>query len=215
VIARAYTGDVDYRKPLDLAKALGGAKSRAMRALVSVRQLLTDTFAADERVTVLGRTSLDSNAGEDSEEVEAEHCQPVGLVARPESGATVAVVVANVGADGTNPYLIGAIDSTRQLVIDARQVGAALDVTIVYNSTDVVELRDGKIRAGSLGGTTQPVPTQADFNALVSWCSAHRHDQAGAAPGPTSIPTNTPPLAPVGAPDPAPAGVFSQRFEVE
>lgn len=162
---------MSHRTPRTLFEQLGGTGARRTRGLLSARQMLTDTFESVERVRVMGRASSDPEAevdGEFDEEL-AENCQPIGLVARPDENATIAVVVGNVGGDGTNPYILGSVDGTRALIIDAR--GIATDVTILYNSTDVLELRDGKIRAGALGGTTEPVPTLTDIqslNALVT-----------------------------------------------
>lgn len=155
-----------YRAPRSLNERLAGTSARMVRGLLSARQVLVDTFEAVERVRVRGRASSDPEAEEDGEfdEELAENCQPIGLVARPAEGATIAAVVGNIGGDGTNPYILGTVDGTRALVIDAR--GIAADVTILYNSTDVLEIRDGKIRAGSLGGTTAPVAMLTDVQSL-------------------------------------------------
>lgn len=187
--------------------------------MATLRQVVTDTYQSAERVLVRGRTTTDHSAQEDGQfdEVVAETCHPIGVIARPASNATVAAVVLNAGADSTNPYMIGAQDSTRKLVIDAR--GIASDVTILYNTTDVVEIRDGKIRAGSLGGATDRLPTWADFNALRDFVrdqfdsvSGHVH-VTPAGPTTTITTSGTPATAVAPADAPAPAG--TQRFEAE
>lgn len=199
-----------YRTPRTSAAGMAGTGARMLRGLLSVRALVADAYEAAERVLVRGRSSADPNAAADGQfdESAAETCQPVGVVARAASNAEVAAVVANVGGDGTNPYVLGTVDGTRALIIDARGIQA--DVTIVYNSTDVIELREGKIRLGSVGGTTAPLPTMDDFQALRSWVLAQFEETTGHVHATPAGLTTT--VTAVGL---APAVVGTQRVEVE
>jgi hypothetical protein len=193
-----------------------------LRSLISARDMVLDRIGPVERVVVRGRQSRDPTARADGEfeEMPAEQCQPIGLVARPASNATVEAIVAHVGASGTNPYTIAAIDHTRSTILDARGIGADdRGLVILYNDTDVVEIRDGKIRAGSLEGGTERLPTWADFQALRSFVRAqfdsiHGHVHVTPSGPTTTIQTADDPaslLTPADAPTP----VGTQRFEAE
>lgn len=206
-----------HRTPRTTAAAMAGTGARMLRGLLSARQMVNDTFDAVEKVFVRGRASSDPDADEDGEfdgDV-MENCQPIGLVARPAENATVAVVVGNVGGDGTNPYILGTVDGTRALIIDARGIKTdELDFAILYTSDCVVELRGGKIRIGSVGGSTQELATKADYDALKGYLDGHFHLHSDTGvPLFTSTPVKGTPATPV--PDPAPAGVFTTKLEAE
>jgi hypothetical protein len=204
---------------------MAGTKARMLRGLLSARQLVNDSFEAVERVLVRGRASSDQDADEDGEfdEILAENCQPVGLVARPAENADVAAIVGNIGGDGTNPYILGTVDGTRASVIDERGVGTTLDFVIAYNSTDVLEIRGGKIRALSLSGSAASVALTSDannlnariaalesaLNTLIVLYNTHLHVISGVPPV-TAPTTNQATLASTSA-----NVVGTQRFEAE
>ncbi len=102
---------------------------------------------------------------------DAEVFSGVGFYARPKVGHNAEAVVVFPGG-AANPIIIATRDE------DARKAMAKLnaDETAVFNSTTVIVIKkDGtvEIRAGS--GTAQPLPTRAEFNALVSKFNSHTH----------------------------------------
>lgn len=211
-----------YRNPKNLAEQLAGTGFRMIRAMISARQLVLDRYEAVERVLVRGRQSRDASAEEDGrfEESFAENCQPVGMVARPPASATVEAVVGHIGGDGANPYILATIDHRRATILDARGVTASdRDLVILYTDDCVVEIRDGKIRAGSLIGTTEQLPTWADFNDLRDFVRGQFDNITGhihvTPAGPTTTITTSATLPSSLTPADAPVPVGTQKFEAE
>lgn len=212
----------EYRSRSRRQSGLGGRTSRMMRALISVREMVVETWRAHERVVARGRQSRDPNASDDGrfegDNLVMEHCQPIGIVARPGENATIEAIVANVGADGANPYVVATIDHRRAAILDARGIDtSARDFVVLYNDTDIIEIRDGKIRLGSMEGSTEPLATKKDVDDLRAYVdhqmgtTGHTHAGLGTPPIAAAPPFNGSPIPGTNAP----TANGTQRVEAE
>ena len=135
-----------------------------------------------ESVVVRGRTASDQTFEEDL----ADSFQPVGMVSRPPIEGTVESLTAFVGGNATHPVQVATLDHGRQAVIDVEGLGA--DETIIYTSSVVIKLSNGKIEIGTVGGTKETLATLADVEAVRDTFLTHIHTNAG---GPTGSPQDS------------------------
>jgi hypothetical protein len=171
--------------------------------MISRRQVYLPDSNGD-RVTALGRESLDPDADEDArqEADEMDVFGAVGLIGRAKDAQTVEAIVVLLGGESTHPVAVAVLDKTRRDVLAT--VGLEADETLVYTSATMVKLAPSLVLLGSQTGPHQPLAFKSDadnlnaritaleaaFNTHVAAFTAHVHLFPATPPStPTSPPT--------------------------
>ena len=172
-----------YRNGRDFLAGYAGKMARRLASMIS-RRLLDLAGSDGDRVTALGRESLDGDIADDVMDA----FSPVGIIGRPAAAARVEAAVAFIGADGTHPVDLAFLDSTRRDVIAAVKLEA--DETIVYSSQSMVKItKDGEVLIGRIGGEFKAVALADHSHTIPDLAPG---SQASYAPGTTGPATSGP-----------------------
>jgi phage gp45-like len=93
----------------------------------------------------------------------------IGFASRPEPGSDAEAIVLKVGAASGHPVIIAMRDESVRMELSE-------DETAIFNGQCVVHCRaDGTVAISSRGGTSVPLATKADLDALAAMVESHTH----------------------------------------
>ncbi len=149
--------------PRELAEAVG-TRSREFAGMVR-RMIVTRTRTARWQVT--GHKLLDGN----TETRDAELFGGVGFHARPnEDDDTEAIVAFPAGGQG-GPIIVAVRQEARRRVVTTDLAAAETQIhnSATGSAATIIRIKaDGTVEIRSLAGVALPLPTLAEFNALVA-----------------------------------------------
>jgi hypothetical protein len=194
----------NFRSGRAYLSEVGGKVWRVLGEMISRRQVYLPDSDGD-RMTALGRESLDPDADEDTrqEANEMDMFGSVGLIGRPKDAQTVEAIVVLLGGQSTHPVAVATLDKTRRDVVAT--VGLAADETLVYTSATMVKLSPADVRLGSQPGPHQPLAFKSDadslnarisaleaaVNTFITAYNAHTHSALSSPPLPPGVPAAT------------------------